>query len=118
MIILTLGASFTFFDLWRCSKFVVCAQAYELRGAGAVLHSHSLNAVLATLIDETAKEFKVTHLEMIKVWLAVCITEYLYSMDARAEKRVRLGVHIDAFWTCETGHCWPWVLQQLCGPNH
>ncbi len=42
-------------------------QAYELRGAGAVLHSHSLNAVLATLIDETAKEFKVTHLEMIKV---------------------------------------------------
>ncbi|CAL8467184.1 g6720 [Coccomyxa elongata] len=40
--------------------------AYEFRGAGAVLHSHSLNAVLATLIDETAKEFKVTHLEMIK----------------------------------------------------
>ena len=42
-------------------------QAFELRGAGAVLHSHSLNAVMATLIDEDAREFKVTHLEMIKV---------------------------------------------------
>lgn len=42
-------------------------QAYELRGAGAVLHSHSLNAVMATLLHEDAKEFKVTHLEMIKV---------------------------------------------------
>ncbi len=38
-----------------------------MRDAGAVLHSHSLNAVLATLIDESAKEFTVTHLEMIKV---------------------------------------------------
>ena len=42
-------------------------QAYELRGAGAVLHSHCLNAVMATLIDEHATEFRVTHLEMIKV---------------------------------------------------
>lgn len=42
-------------------------QAYELRGAGAVMHSHSLNAVMATMIDEHAPEFKVTHLEMIKV---------------------------------------------------
>ena len=45
----------------------VALQAYELRGAGAVLHSHSLNAVLATLLDEAAPEFSVTHLEMIKV---------------------------------------------------
>lgn len=42
-------------------------QAYELRGAGAVMHSHSLNAVMATLIDPTASEFTVTNLEMIKV---------------------------------------------------
>ncbi len=41
-------------------------QAYELRGAGAVMHSHSLNAVMATMLDEHASEFKVTHLEMIK----------------------------------------------------
>ena len=32
-----------------------------------MLHSHSLNAVLATLLDETAIEFRVTQLEMIKV---------------------------------------------------
>ena len=46
-----------------------CLQAYELRKAGAVLHSHSLNAVLATLLDPTAKEFRVTNLEMVKVGL-------------------------------------------------
>ncbi|CAL5225286.1 g8085 [Coccomyxa viridis] len=50
--------------LSECSPLFM--SAYELRGAGAVLHSHSLNAVMATLIDEDAKEFKVTHLEMIK----------------------------------------------------
>lgn len=38
--------------------------AYKLRGAGAVLHSHSMNAMLATLISE--REFCVTHLEMMK----------------------------------------------------
>ncbi|WIA33460.1 hypothetical protein OEZ86_006590 [Tetradesmus obliquus] len=40
--------------------------AYELRGAGAVLHSHSLNAVMATMLDPNATEFRVTHIEMIK----------------------------------------------------
>ncbi|MGE0791058.1 MAG: methylthioribulose 1-phosphate dehydratase [Sandaracinaceae bacterium] len=38
--------------------------AYAKRGAGAVLHSHSVNAVLATMLYET--EFRVTHLEMMK----------------------------------------------------
>jgi hypothetical protein len=42
------------------------AQAYELRGAGAVMHSHSLNAVMATMLDPEATEFSCTHLEMIK----------------------------------------------------
>ena len=42
-------------------------QAYELRDAGAVIHSHSVNAVMATILDPEATEFKVTHLEMIKV---------------------------------------------------
>ncbi|MFK7986725.1 MAG: methylthioribulose 1-phosphate dehydratase [Sandaracinaceae bacterium] len=38
--------------------------AFHLRGAGAVLHSHSVNAMLATLLfDDT---FRVTHLEMMK----------------------------------------------------
>lgn len=43
------------------------AQAYELRGAGAVIHSHSLSAVAATLLDQESAEFSVTHIEMIKV---------------------------------------------------
>ena len=38
--------------------------AYKLRDAGAVIHSHSENAMLATLIFGT--EFCVTHLEMMK----------------------------------------------------
>ncbi|XP_071525515.1 methylthioribulose-1-phosphate dehydratase isoform X2 [Panulirus ornatus] len=39
--------------------------AYKIRGAGAVIHSHSKAAVLATLVF-AGSEFKVTHLEMIK----------------------------------------------------
>ena len=32
--------------------------AYRLRGAGAVMHSHSMNAVLATMMDPNAHEFR------------------------------------------------------------
>ncbi|KAG7173149.1 Methylthioribulose-1-phosphate dehydratase-like [Homarus americanus] len=39
--------------------------AYKIRGAGAVIHSHSKAAVLATLAFP-GSEFKVTQLEMIK----------------------------------------------------
>jgi methylthioribulose-1-phosphate dehydratase len=39
-------------------------RVYRMRGAGAVLHSHSLHALLATLAFE--REFRVTHCEMIK----------------------------------------------------
>lgn len=38
--------------------------AYRLRDAGAVLHSHSVNAMLATLLFDT--HFEITHLEMMK----------------------------------------------------
>ncbi len=38
--------------------------AYRLRDAGAVLHSHSINAMLATL--NVGDVFRVTHLEMMK----------------------------------------------------
>lgn len=41
-------------------------QAYELRNAGAVIHGHSVNAMLATMLDPDASEFRATHLEMIK----------------------------------------------------
>ena len=43
-------------------------QAYQHRNAGAVLHSHSLSAVTASVLDQTATEFRVTELEMIKVF--------------------------------------------------
>ena len=46
-------------------------QAFNLRDAGAVMHSHSVNAVLATLLDE-GSEFRVTNLEMIKVLFWLC----------------------------------------------
>lgn len=39
--------------------------AYRMRGAEAVIHSHSVHAVLATLIFE-GNEFRITHQEMIK----------------------------------------------------
>ena len=52
------------------SKLSECAPlfmaAYELRGAGAVLHSHALEAMMVTLLDERASEFRCTRLEMIK----------------------------------------------------
>lgn len=38
--------------------------AYRLRNAGAVIHSHSLHAMLATLLF--AEHFEITHLEMMK----------------------------------------------------
>jgi methylthioribulose-1-phosphate dehydratase len=46
----------------ECSALFL--KAINLRGAGAVIHSHSIHAVLATLLFEA--EFSVSHLEMIK----------------------------------------------------
>ena len=46
----------------ECSSLFL--KAINLRGAGAVIHSHSIHAVLATLLFQT--EFAVSHLEMIK----------------------------------------------------
>jgi len=54
----------------RPPKLSECAPlfmaAYEMRNAGAVLHSHSLSAVMATMLDPTASELVLTELEMIK----------------------------------------------------
>jgi len=50
--------------LSECSPLFMAA--YELRNAGAVLHSHATECVLATLLDPTATEFRCTNLEMIK----------------------------------------------------
>lgn len=50
------------------AKLSACAplffNAYRLRDAGAVIHSHSLNAMMATLVFDDA--VRVTHLEMMK----------------------------------------------------
>lgn len=50
------------------AKLSACAplffNAFRLRGAGAVLHSHSMNAMLATLVFPD--EVRITHLEMMK----------------------------------------------------
>lgn len=46
----------------ECSSLFL--KAIGLRGAGAVIHSHSIHAVLATLLFQT--EFSISHMEMIK----------------------------------------------------
>lgn len=40
--------------------------AYSLRGAGAVIHTHSIHAVITTILLGSAKEWRITHQEMIK----------------------------------------------------
>ena len=46
----------------ECSSLFL--KAINLRNAGAVIHSHSIHAVAATLLFEN--EFSISHLEMIK----------------------------------------------------
>ncbi|KAL6630580.1 hypothetical protein ACP70R_028653 [Stipagrostis hirtigluma subsp. patula] len=41
-------------------------KAYQMRGAGAVIHSHGIETCIATMLDPGAKEFRMTHMEMIK----------------------------------------------------
>lgn len=38
-----------------------------VRNAGAVIHSHSKSAVMASILAPVAQHFEITHLEMIKV---------------------------------------------------
>ncbi|KAK2080380.1 hypothetical protein QBZ16_000233 [Prototheca wickerhamii] len=55
---------------YKPPKLSECAplfqSAYDLAGAGAVLHGHSHNALLATVLDPGATEFRITEVEMIK----------------------------------------------------
>ncbi|KAK6934248.1 Class II aldolase/adducin N-terminal [Dillenia turbinata] len=41
-------------------------KAYEMRNAGAVIHSHGMESCLVTMINPLSKEFRITHMEMIK----------------------------------------------------
>lgn len=50
--------------LSQCTPlFLIC---YKLRNAGAVIHSHSINAVLASSISKDDDKFCISHQEMIK----------------------------------------------------
>ncbi|XP_050371194.1 probable bifunctional methylthioribulose-1-phosphate dehydratase/enolase-phosphatase E1 1 [Argentina anserina] len=41
-------------------------KAYEMCNAGAVIHSHGIESCLVTMINPSSKEFRITHMEMIK----------------------------------------------------
>ncbi|CAM8888155.1 unnamed protein product [Rhodiola kirilowii] len=41
-------------------------KAYNMRNAGAVIHSHGMESCIVTMINPLAKEFRITHMEMIK----------------------------------------------------
>lgn len=41
-------------------------KAYQMRNAGAVIHSHGMESCLITMIHPFSKEFRMTHMEMIK----------------------------------------------------
>ncbi|KAH9621410.1 hypothetical protein KSS87_012544 [Heliosperma pusillum] len=41
-------------------------KAYQMRDAGAVIHSHGMESCLVTMMNPTSKEFRITHMEMIK----------------------------------------------------
>ncbi|ESW21464.1 hypothetical protein PHAVU_005G072900 [Phaseolus vulgaris] len=41
-------------------------KAYEMRDAEAVFHSHGIESCLVTMINPLSKEFRITHMEMIK----------------------------------------------------
>ena len=55
-----------------CHLFVMFHILFAARQASAVIHTHSKAAVMATLLYP-GKEFRVTHLEMIKVMLVNCM---------------------------------------------
>ncbi|KAL3647840.1 hypothetical protein CASFOL_008808 [Castilleja foliolosa] len=41
-------------------------KAYEMCNVGAVIHSHEMESCLATMINPSLKEFRISHMEMIK----------------------------------------------------
>ncbi|KAL8166211.1 hypothetical protein V2J09_007710 [Rumex salicifolius] len=41
-------------------------KVFELRNAGAIIHSHGMETCIVTMINPGAKEFRITNMEMIK----------------------------------------------------
>lgn len=58
-----LAANFKYKPLACTPLFLSC---YNMRDAGACIHTHSQNAVMATLIWEDKVEFSMSHIEQIK----------------------------------------------------
>lgn len=58
-----LAANFKYKPLACTPLFLSC---YNMRNAGACIHTHSQNAVMATLIWEDKVEFSMSHIEQIK----------------------------------------------------
>jgi hypothetical protein len=50
---------------------VICGvmQAYDMRNAGAVIHSHGMESCLVTMINPLSKEFRVSLSFTIYMWL-------------------------------------------------
>lgn len=65
---------------------LIFLQAYEMRNAGAVIHSHGIEACLVTMIRPLSKEFRVSS-ELLPAanqfesrLFLLCI--YLYAIDS------------------------------------
>lgn len=76
--------------------------AYELRGAGAVIHSHSVHSVLATLLDPSSSEFRATNLEMIKgivghTYFGGCVVPIIENTARECELTERLRAAIELY---------------------
>ncbi|KAK4486945.1 hypothetical protein RD792_006260 [Penstemon davidsonii] len=51
----------------KCSECTpLFLQAYKIRNAGAVIHSHGIESCLVTMLRPLMKEFRIKHMEMIK----------------------------------------------------
>ncbi|GMH05634.1 hypothetical protein Nepgr_007474 [Nepenthes gracilis] len=51
----------------KCSDCApIFMKAYQMRNAGAIIHSHGMESCLVTMINPGSKEFRITHMEMIK----------------------------------------------------
>jgi methylthioribulose-1-phosphate dehydratase len=90
------------------SRVSACAplffNAFRLRDAGAVLHSHSVNAMLATLVFDDA--FRVTHLEMMKGITGVGFHDELVVpiIENTAEERDLAGAMEEAMLAHPSAH--------------
>lgn len=56
-------------------------QAYQMRDAGACIHSHGMESCLVTMINPLAKEFRVSTVLKLKMCISSVSRIYLSSLD-------------------------------------